>query len=228
MPKIRISSFNIEWMNDWFTHDAEPAAFRPNFTKEGHTSNTDETARRAANTIRDIDPDILAVQEGPSRPEEMALFIQQYLSRNGGPIYQFFLSDSGREQKTAILYKPEAVSFIKLASHSDITSLIDEWLTDVDGDEHLEAYQFTRLPLVINAQIGGDSLQLIVLHTKSSFVNRGKEMWEDPVTRQNYIHEALRNRRRNSAEAMRVRQYIDTRQLGDNRSPVKYWKAIAA
>ncbi|GJM74488.1 hypothetical protein HMSSN036_67040 [Paenibacillus macerans] len=29
------------------------------------------------------------------------------------------------------------------------------------------------------------------------------------MTRQSYIHEALRNRRRNSAEAMRVRQYID-------------------
>jgi len=98
---------------------------------------------------------------------------------------------------------------LKLAPHSDITSLIDEWLADVDGDEHLEAYQFTRLPLVINAQIGGHLLQLIVLHTKSNFVNKGREMWNNLANRQNYIHEALRNRRRNSTEAMRVRQYID-------------------
>lgn len=33
-------------------------------------------------------------------------------------------------------------------------------------------------------------------------------MWENLATRQNYVHEALRNRRRNSAEAMRVRQYV--------------------
>ncbi|GIN99482.1 hypothetical protein J5TS2_01510 [Brevibacillus halotolerans] len=48
MPTIKIASFNIEWMNDWFTKDSEPVAFRPTFRREDHTSNTDETARRCS------------------------------------------------------------------------------------------------------------------------------------------------------------------------------------
>ncbi|OAJ76149.1 endonuclease [Brevibacillus sp. SKDU10] len=216
MPTIRLASFNIEWMNDWFTKDSEPVAFRPTFRREDHTSNTDETARRAADTIREIDPDILAIQEGPSRPAELELFIQQYLSNNGVPIYKFILSDSGNEQRPAILYKPNAVNSLRVAPSADITSLTDGWLADVNGHEFLETYKFTRLPLVINIQIEDDSLQLIVLHTKSSFVNKGRELWENCATRQNYVHEALRNRRRNSTEAMRVRQYVDTI-LKDNR-----------
>ncbi|WP_241139351.1 endonuclease/exonuclease/phosphatase family protein [Bacillus mycoides] len=210
MPIIKIASFNIEWMNDWFTNGSGQVAFKPTFTRDGHTSNTHETASRVADTIREIDPDILAIQEGPSRPEEMALFIQNYLSNNGESIYKFILGDSGRQQKLAILYKPNAVDSLMLAPHLEIENLIDPWLADIDGDELLELYEFTRLPLVINTQIGGHHLQLIVLHTKSNFVNLGKEMWENLATRQNYVHEALRNRRRNSAEAMRVRQYVDS------------------
>ncbi|MGY3839500.1 endonuclease/exonuclease/phosphatase family protein [Bacillus atrophaeus] len=210
MPKLRITSFNIEWMNDWFTNDSDQPAFRDSFIREDHISNTHVTAQRAANTIKEIDPDILAIQEAPSRPEELGLFIKKYLSVNEKPIYDFILSDAGFQQKLAILTKPNVINSIKLAPHFTIANLIDEWLADIDGDEQLEVYQFTRLPLVVNVEVGGESLQIIVLHTKSNFVNKGREMWENLATRQNYIHEALRNRRRNSAEAMRVRQYIET------------------
>jgi hypothetical protein len=85
MPSIRVASFNIEWMNDWFTLDAEAAAFRPTFTKDGHVINTHDTATRASAVIRAIDPDILAVQEGPSRQQELGLFVQTYLSDSGVP-----------------------------------------------------------------------------------------------------------------------------------------------
>jgi len=220
MPIIKIASFNIEWMNDWFTPDAQAADFLPSFTKDGHTNDTDTTARRAARLIREIDPDILAVQEGPSREEEMALFINRYLSNDAGPIYNFFLSDSGRSQKPALLYKSRSVDSIALAPSSDIQMLINEWLVDRDGDEHLEPYQFTRLPLVLNASVGGGNLQIIVLHTKSYFVNQGQALWENPATRQDYIHAALENRRRNSAEAMRVRQYVDTILKNDPQSNI--------
>lgn len=215
MPILKIANFNIEWMNDWFTPDAETVEFLPSFTKDGHTSDTDETASRAAKVIRDIDPDILTVEEGPSRPQEMALFIDRYLSDNGGPIYRFFLGNSGRAQKPALLYKPSIADSIQLAPSPSISSLLEEFLADVDGDEELEPYAFTRLPLVVNAIIGGHFAQFIVLHTKSSFVNQGASMWNNPATRQNYIHAALINRRRNSAEAMRVRQYIDSVLLND-------------
>ncbi len=35
MPTVTIGSFNVEWMNDWFTADADPVvAFKPTFTRD--------------------------------------------------------------------------------------------------------------------------------------------------------------------------------------------------
>jgi endonuclease/exonuclease/phosphatase family metal-dependent hydrolase len=210
MPTVRICSFNIEWMNDWFTPGTGPASFRPTFTRDGHANDTHQTATRAAEVIRAVDPDILAIQEAPSRPEEMALFIQTYLSDTGTPRYGFFLGDSGRAQKLALLYKPGSVDSAELAPSTEIGMLLGSWPSDVDGDGFLNDYHFTRQPLVANIGVAGRILQIIVMHTKSNFVNQGKQMWENPATRQNYIIEALQNRRRNSAEGMRLRKYIDS------------------
>ncbi|PYS41286.1 MAG: endonuclease [Acidobacteria bacterium] len=212
MPEIRICSFNVEWMNDWFTSDSEPAAFKPQFRDRdsSHLNDTDVTAKRTAAVIRAVDPDILAIQEGPSRQSELELFVAKYLANDvGQPLYRVLLGDSGGAQKLGVLYKPASVTGAGLAPHGDIVDLIDPWLSDVDGDAILEEYRFTRTPLVVNLAFGQRQLQLIVAHTKSNFINNGKEMWNNPQQHQNYIVTALKDRRRISAEAMRIRSYID-------------------
>lgn len=209
MPTIRVCSCNCEWMNDWFTPDAEVAAFKPTFSRDGHTSNTAATAGRLAAEISAIDADIVGLQEAPSRRAELELFIQQFLSTAGVPRYQCFLGDSGGAQKLGFLYKPGSVTSIQLASSTTLSTLVNPWDADVDGDGFLDSYQFTRQPLVVNAVIGGQTVQFIVMHTKSNFVNQGKQMWNDPATRQNYVVAALLSRRRNGTEGMRLRQYLD-------------------
>ena len=84
MPTRRICSFNGEWMNDWFTPDAEAAAFRPTFVRDNHVNNTAQTVGRAGALLRALDADIIALQEAPSRAAELAIFIQDQLSDNGG------------------------------------------------------------------------------------------------------------------------------------------------
>jgi endonuclease/exonuclease/phosphatase family metal-dependent hydrolase len=210
VPTIKVASMNGEWMNDWFTSDATEPAFKPTFTRDGHASNTAATATRSAALIRAVDPDILALEEAPSRREELALFISTYLSDAGLPRYQFVIGDSGGAQKLALLYKPGAVTSLQLTPHSEVTMVVDQWLADVDGDALLDSYQFTRTPLVVDVVLGAHKLRIIVLHTKSNFVNRGKEMWDNPATRQNYVVEALKSRRRNSTEGMRLRTYLDS------------------
>ncbi len=210
MPSVKICSANMEWMNDWFTSDSIPVpTFRPTVTKEGHTSDTVEIVTRAAAMIRAINPDVLAIQEAPSRKTELDLFIQTYLTDDGVPLYQSFLGDSGGAQKLALLYKPSAVDSAALAPHASIQNLIDDWSADVNGDAFIETYNFTRTPLVVNLGIGGARLQIIVAHTKSNFINNGASLWNNPATRQNYIVGALQNRRRISTEAKHIRTYID-------------------
>jgi hypothetical protein len=51
--------------------------------------------------------------------------------------------------------------------------------------------------------------RIVVLHTKSKFVNRGNQLWNDPNAKQEYVVAAVKNRRRISAEAMRTRLYLD-------------------
>jgi endonuclease/exonuclease/phosphatase family metal-dependent hydrolase len=213
MPQIRICSFNLEWMNDWFTSGGGAPAFKPQFKEKNGSfmNNTDTTAKRTAAVIRAIDPDILAVQEAPSRQGELELFVSQYLKDAGGnPAYNVILGDSGASQKLGLLYKPGSVTSAVPAQHDDIAGLIDEWLSDVDGDADLELYRFTRTPLVVNVTFGARTLQVIVSHTKSNFINHGQAMWNDPAQRQAYIRTALEDRRRISSEAMRIRSYVDS------------------
>ncbi len=213
MPDIRICSFNVEWMNDWFVSGSGPAGFKPTFhdRDSNHINDTNTTATRTAAVIRAIDPDILGMQEAPSRQEELALFVAQYLAdANGQPLYKVLLGDSGAAQKLGLLYKPGSVTSAALALHADITNLIDPWMTDIDGDAVPEQYQFTRTPLVVNIAFGQRQLQVIVGHTKSNFINNGQKMWNDPQQHQNYIVTALKDRRRISSEAMRIRNYIDS------------------
>jgi endonuclease/exonuclease/phosphatase family metal-dependent hydrolase len=209
MPNLKLASWNIEWMNDWFMPGGGPAAFRPTFTRDGATNDTNVTAQRAANLILAVDADLIAIQEAASRQAEVDLFIQTYLTQGSAPLYQAIVGDSGASQKLAFLWKPGSVTNVALAPSTQIQYLLDSWQADVDGDALLDSYQFTRQPLVVNVTLGAQQLQVIVMHTKSNFVNNGAQLWGNLGTRQQYVVEALKARRRNSAECMRTRLYLN-------------------
>ena len=200
-----------EWMNDWFSSDAEPVALRPAFRRDGQVNDTARTAERLAAMLKAIDPQIIAIQEGPSREAELALFVREYLD----DAYRVFLGDTGGQQKLGLLYRPDAVASAALAPPEAIAELTGDWDADVDGDAVLDRYRFTRTPLVVDLVLGTHPLQVIVAHTKSNFINQGREMWEDPARRQAFIVAALTNRRRISAEGMRLRRYLDGRLADD-------------
>jgi hypothetical protein len=212
MPTLKLVSWNCEWMNNWFASGDGPPAFRlPTFTTlENEVNDTVTTATRAAALIRDLDPDVLALQEGPSRLGELQLFIAQYLSDAGVPRYDCLLSDSGGAQKTALLWKPGKVTATR-TPHAQITGLIDPWLADVKGSAILEEYGYTRVPLVVDVTFGPHSFQILICHTKSNFINRGEQLWNDPAKRQSFIEAALLNRRRNANECQHIRDYLDDR-----------------
>lgn len=215
MPNLSIATVNGEWMNDWFTPDAEPADFRSQFSRDGELGDTDEAASRLAGLINAIGADVVALVEAPSRAAELALFVNRYLSANGAATYRFLLGDSGGSQKLAVLFKPQAAS-LELIASTELSLLLEPWEADVDGDAVLDEYRFTRTPLACQAQVAGVQLEVIVAHLKSNFINRGQEQWQDPARRPDFIKAALRNRRRIATEAMRIRNYLEQR-LNDDR-----------
>ena len=96
-----------------------------------------------------------------------------------------------------------------LANDQTTQEFFDTWEVDTDGDLVVEDYDFTRDPLIVDGNVGGQPLRIIVLHTKSKYVHRGEAMWNDPTRRMEFITTAMVNRRRISAEAFRTRRYVD-------------------
>jgi hypothetical protein len=99
---MRLMDWNIEWMNNWFIGNGQVQWH--NF----HTgiANVRALADRVAGVITAIDPDVLTLQEGPSDPREMDLFITNCLSDvNGQPLYDIFGGLDGGAQKVYTLIK---------------------------------------------------------------------------------------------------------------------------
>jgi endonuclease/exonuclease/phosphatase family metal-dependent hydrolase len=213
---VRICSVNAEWMNDWFTADSGAVAFRKRFTRDGQDNDTATTAGRLAAMIESLDADVIALEEGPSRLEELELFVQRHL----GGAYGCFLSAAGGQQKLALLHRTATVDSAALVPADAIPELTQPWDADIDGDAVLDEYAFTRTPLVVDLVIAGEPLQVVVAHTKSNFINRGRELWENEATRQQYVVGALENRRRISSEGMAIRRYLDRRLQEDPDAPI--------
>lgn len=211
MARFAVTTINAEWMNDWFAPDgAGAAAWRPTFVRDGVECDTDRAAGLLAGLIADLDADVVALQEAPSRAAELALFLDTHLSEGGTPRYRFLMGGSGGAQKLALLVKP-AVEAAALVPPAQLVGLVGPWLADVDGDAVLAEYRFTRDPLVCRLTVDGRPLEVLVAHLKSNFINRGERMWRDPAQRPRFVRAALQNRRRIANEGMRMRQYLDAR-----------------
>jgi endonuclease/exonuclease/phosphatase family metal-dependent hydrolase len=200
------ATVNGEWMNDWFTPDsADGVAWRPTFVRDGEECDTERAAGLLAGLIADLDADVVALEEAPSRAAELALFVDTHLAGR----YRFLIGDSGGSQKLGLLVKPAVEA--ELEAPAGLADLIEPWLADVDGDAVVNEYEFTRDPLVCRLALDGRPLTLVVAHLKSNFINRGEQMWRDPARRLEFVRSALQNRRRIANEGMRIRQYLDAR-----------------
>ena len=206
---MKIVNWNIEWMNRWFSGNANPVW--------GSSSLSPDQARtvagKVARVIRALDPDILSLQEGPSAIAEMTLFLTEFLSDDqGAPLYDALIGADGGAQKLYVLRKRGGrAETMDYATDAATRALMEGWQADVNGDLLLETYDFTRQPLVVDIDpAAGQPVRLIVLHTKSKYVHRGEALFANPDTRQEFIAEAMLARRRISAEAFRLRSYLDT------------------
>lgn len=206
---MKILNWNIEWMNDWFSGNAQP--------RWGSSSLEADEARivagKVADVIRDTAPDLICLQEGPSAMAEMELFLSEFLTDdNDDPLFEPLIGFDGAAQKMYVLRRIGGlVAAMDYATDAATQDLAAGWLADVSGDLLLEPYDFTRLPLVVDIDpVGSAPIRVVVLHTKSKYVHNGQALFNDPARRPIFIAQAMRARRRISAEGYRLRTYLDT------------------
>lgn len=215
---MKVVTWNIEWMNRWFKGNSSPEWGSKRIQDDGRevgAFTSDEAkiqAQKAANVIKAMNADIVCIQEGPSSKEEMELFVNDFLKNDSNdPLFDFLPATDGGSQKLYCLRRVggDCVT-IDFANDERTNDLAEVWDADVNGDMYLESYDFTRLPLVINASSSnGAVIRIVVLHTKSKYVRDGEIKWNSPARKQEFIVDALMARRRISAEGFRIRSYLD-------------------
>jgi endonuclease/exonuclease/phosphatase family metal-dependent hydrolase len=206
-PFMKIANWNIEWMNRWFSPDSETAALRPADQVRGVTD-LEALCGRVARVIDALAADVLTIQEGPSRRAELQLFVDRFLDGRYdilGP------SGSGQQKLYALIRKGgRAVAAARAEADGEVRFDVP-FPVDIDGDLHLARYELTREPLLFDVTdaASGKPVRIVNLHLKSKYVHMGEQLWRDPATRIDFVRAALEARRRISAEAMRVRAYLD-------------------
>jgi len=219
---MRIVNWNIEWMNNWFVGGGHVDFRQDNPNPRRRITDVADLCRRVASVVKNLVPDVLTVEEGPSDIREMELFVETYLiDGQGNTLFDIFGGIDGGAQKLYTLVKKGGeFKNSKIARDVLTLTLQDPWEVDVDGDYQLEGYEFTRQPLVVEGTMGdvGSNLKIVSIHTKSKYVNKGELLWSNPDTRTKFIIAAVKNRRRISCEAMRIRKYLDDLLSEDNDS----------
>ena len=81
---------------------------------------------------------------------------------------------------------------------------------DVDADLHIETIEFARQPQVVEFTAHGQRFLLMNNHLKSKYVHNGRAQYEEGGdSRRAFFREALIARRRISAEAFRIRAFLN-------------------
>lgn len=202
--------WNIEHMNSWWTGGRNPV-LRDTFQGNNFSPSIDDVpalARRCAEVIRAVDPDVVTLQEAAGLPE-LHQFFDEFVG--GGP--WSIARGSGGGQALAVAARTDrSVTALAVGSSSAGSIDLSESIhADVNADLVVDEQPFARDPQVVVIEAHGQEILLVNNHLKSKFVVDGQRMWEaGGEDRLAFIADALVARRRISAEAYRIREFIDT------------------
>lgn len=214
---MRIVDWNIEHMNSWFVPNNDPnsPSLRNSFPGGdfggGQIDNVQDLATRTANVLLSLDPDVICIQEGAGE-DEVAFFLEEFIPLPNGQTWVVFGGSGGSQKLITAIRIGRNVSNAARADDSTMTTqLNDEYEADTDGDAILEPdTKFARVPLVVDIISHEKAIRVINCHFKSKFVRNGRSLFNGTqAERLEFISASLINRRRISAEAYRIRTYLD-------------------
>ena len=217
---LKLATWNVEWMVSLFgaawtgwdgtMPDRFPGASLGTI-RLAPIADVPALAARIAGVIRAVDPDILCIQEGPPREEQMQHFVDAVLG--GG--WRVFGSNR-RWQRLYLLVRDGLADRVSVDDFDDV-AVRARWLDQpyypwgrIAADDRglQDAY---RRPLAFLVRPGGPDgpvLHGLNVHTKSKFSKlKSPEQWEnrDPEA----VLDALLQRQKLSAEIRMVRRYVE-------------------
>jgi len=207
---VKITNWNIE-------HAEKLLADNP-------TGKILDRRRRIRETLEEINPDILCIEEGPQGEQKIEEFCGQVLNNQWAPVLLRQPNDplGARDSEYQIkgnqwiwfLVKPGLRAKCKLQLPTVWQSFIDAktWTTFLWGEEKPKAHSHFRHPQVLLFDIGnGRQIELIGVHLKSKISLK-------PITRDTkgnltgaFLRESLTARIKLATEARNVRQYVDVK-----------------
>ncbi|MCD7059917.1 endonuclease/exonuclease/phosphatase family protein [Pelagibacterium xiamenense] len=213
---MRLMNWNIEHMNSWWEGgSANPPVMRNTFA--GNTfspaiTDVPALATRVGAVIQAVDPDVIAIQEGPGVPE-----MQHFLTTFVGGTWQVLRGAGGAQALLVVVRQDRGITdFTPGVTSVGEIDISGPFTADVDADLHLDTVDFARVPQIVRFVAHGQPFVLINNHLKSKFVNQGEALFnaggEDRLL---FFAEALKARRRISGEAYRLRMYLDAVLEGD-------------
>jgi hypothetical protein len=170
MNKIKITSFNAEWMTHLFKKDL--AEFWLGESGNGGIGSkprdVQKVCERIASVINDVKPDILGIQEGPPLKEQMELFNKDYLESK----FTVYSMPSGSQSIHVLARKGiVGLEIEQIKGDHKIYKHLSRKLQYYLWGDILEPKQdtFSRHPVVLKIRhiSTGDEIELMTMHTKS-------------------------------------------------------------
>ena len=207
MPTFKIASFNAEWMANLFKKNM--AEFWPKESgARGLGRKPKDVAMvcgRIAGVIKEMKADIIGIEEGPPLKAQMELFVREYLN-DGFKVYSM---PDGLQSNHALVRKELPLSVVQIpeshAIYRHLSRKVEYYTWGEVKKTRLE--KFTRKPLVLQLNVGGKRVEVMVFHTKSK-ISKLKRRGQWTARDKAAIVDALRSRQKLSAEMAAVRRYL--------------------
>lgn len=196
MPSIKVATWNIEHMHNWFNDN------------QSHVVQSFKgVAEKVGNVINTMKSDILCVQEGPKQEQQMRNFLEDFVEGD----WEVFGSDTSVSQRPYIVYR----DFTGLNEVEEVDFIAPDWQypflkhNENSGTYSKTNQKFTRLPVELIFHTSKGLFSVVCLHLKSKFSQAAnKANSTDPKVRTKAIAEGLEQRARILQEGKLIRDYI--------------------
>lgn len=188
--------------------------------RDNTTNKELERRQRVHETIKEINPDILCIQEGPSKEEGINKFSALVLNNEWVPVFLPPNNNSPAQRNKK--YKTKGSQWIWFLVKPDLLpkcriqepQVWDDWIGSPEWEVHYwgkipsETHSHYRHPQVlIYKHEEGSELELIGVHLKSRY-NRKTAEWDQGNLVGPFLETALKNRVKLATEARNIRSYI--------------------